>query len=109
MGTATTLSTPQDQVESLIQEVAEENGLEVMDQLKDLNPSSASIRESAEAKREDDLSRRYLHRSHVNMVKRTFKNIDPRLHGLCRLTWVDTFCCLRILPKDMQTDDSAFL
>ncbi|KAL4234377.1 Charged multivesicular body protein 1A [Mactra antiquata] len=58
MGTATTLSTPQDQVEALICEVAEESGLEVMDQLKDLNPSSASIRESAETKREDDLSRR---------------------------------------------------
>lgn len=60
MGTATTLSTPQDQVEALIVEVAEENGLEVMDQLKDLNPSSASVRESAEAKREDDLSRRFV-------------------------------------------------
>lgn len=58
MGTATTLSTPQDQVEALIVEVAEENGLEVLDQLKDINPSTASVRESAEAKREDDLSRR---------------------------------------------------
>ncbi|XP_060603045.1 charged multivesicular body protein 1a-like [Ruditapes philippinarum] len=58
MGTATTLSTPQDQVESLIMEVAEENGLEVMDQLKDINPSTASIRDTAETKREDDLSRR---------------------------------------------------
>ncbi|XP_045193285.2 charged multivesicular body protein 1a-like [Mercenaria mercenaria] len=58
MGTATTLSTPQDQVEALIVEVAEESGLEVMDQLKDINPSTASVRESADAKREDDLSRR---------------------------------------------------
>lgn len=58
MGTATTLSTPQDQVEALIQEVAEESGLEVMDQLKDMNPSTASVRESAETKREDELSRR---------------------------------------------------
>jgi charged multivesicular body protein 1 len=61
MGTATTLSTPQDQVESLIMEVAEENGLEVMDQLKDINPSTASIRDTAETKREDDLSRRYVY------------------------------------------------
>ena len=60
MGTATTLTTPQDQVESLMQEVAEESGLEIMDQLKELNQPSASIRESAEAKKEDDLSRRYV-------------------------------------------------
>lgn len=58
MGTATTLTTPQDQVEALMQEVAEESGLEIMDQLKDLKNPSASIRESAEAKKEDDLSRR---------------------------------------------------
>ena len=61
MGTATTLSTPQDQVEALMVEVAEESGLEIMDQLQDLKAPSASIRESAEAKKEDDLSRRYLH------------------------------------------------
>lgn len=59
MGTATTLSTPQDQVEALIQQVAEESGLEVMDQLKDVNPASASLRATEETKREDDLSRRY--------------------------------------------------
>ncbi|WAR11617.1 CHM1A-like protein [Mya arenaria] len=58
MGTATTLSTPQDQVEALIHEVAEENGLEVMDQLTDLNPASSTLKETTEAKREDDLSRR---------------------------------------------------
>ncbi|XP_041376537.1 charged multivesicular body protein 1a-like [Gigantopelta aegis] len=60
MGTATTLSTPQDQVESLIQQVAEENGLEVMDQLKELNPATTSIRQSTtpEHAKEDDLTRR---------------------------------------------------
>lgn len=58
MGTATTLTTPQDQVEALMVEVAEESGLEIMDQLKDLKNPSTSIRESAEAKKEDDLSRR---------------------------------------------------
>ena len=36
MGAAMTLSTPTDQVEALISQVAEENGLEVIDQLKDL-------------------------------------------------------------------------
>ena len=59
MGTATTLTTPQDQVEALMVEVAEENGLEIMDQLQDLKAPSTSVRESAEAKKEDDLSRRY--------------------------------------------------
>ncbi|KAK3760081.1 hypothetical protein RRG08_064751 [Elysia crispata] len=62
MGAATTLSTPQDQVESLIQQVAEENGLEVMDQLKELHAPSTSIRSgasaAAESSKEDDLSRR---------------------------------------------------
>ncbi|BFZ12662.1 hypothetical protein BsWGS_15701 [Bradybaena similaris] len=60
MGAATTLTTPQDQVEALIQQVAEENGLEVMDQLKDLHAPSSSIRTAAggESSKEDDLSRR---------------------------------------------------
>ena len=58
MGTATTLSTPQDQVEALIHQVAEESGLEVAAQMADLNPSSASLRETSESKREDDLTRR---------------------------------------------------
>jgi len=60
MGTATTLSTPQDQVEALIQQVAEESGLEVMDQLADVNPASSSLRATEKAKQEDDLSRRYI-------------------------------------------------
>ena len=64
MGAATTLSTPQDQVESLIQQVAEENGLEVMDQLKELHAPSTSIRSGAsatvESSKEDDLSRRFV-------------------------------------------------
>lgn len=60
MGTATTLSTPQDQVEALIHQVAEENGLEMIDQLADLNNPSTSVksRESTEERREDDLTRR---------------------------------------------------
>lgn len=39
MGAATTLSTPQDQVEGLMRQVAEESGLEVLDKLAD-NPVS---------------------------------------------------------------------
>lgn len=60
MGAAMTLSTPQDQVDQLIQQVAEEEGLDIIDQLKDLNPTQASINasKSAEHKKEDDLSRR---------------------------------------------------
>lgn len=58
MGTATTLTTPQNQVDALIQEVAEENGLEIMDQLKELQPGASSLQASKESKQEDDLSRR---------------------------------------------------
>lgn len=61
MGAAMTLSTPTDQVEALIQQVAEENGLEVMDQLKDLKAPAASVASSSrnqEQAREDDLTRR---------------------------------------------------
>jgi len=42
MGAATTLSTPQDQVASLIQQVAEEAGLEVMDQLGEASAAPSS-------------------------------------------------------------------
>lgn len=59
MGTATTLTTPQSQVEALIQEVADEAGLDIEDQLKDVSPTSASLRSQAEASNpEDNLSRR---------------------------------------------------
>lgn len=58
MSAATTLSTPQDQVESLMQQIAAENDLDITDQLKELNPTTASIREEGERKKEDDLSRR---------------------------------------------------
>ena len=55
-------SAPTDQVEALINQVAEENGLEVIDQLKDLKTPAASVASSSknqEQEREDDLSRRY--------------------------------------------------
>lgn len=58
MSSATTLSTPQDQVESLMKQIAEENDLDITEQLTDLNPTTASIREDTERKKEDDLSRR---------------------------------------------------
>uniref|UniRef100_T1IYE4 Uncharacterized protein n=1 Tax=Strigamia maritima TaxID=126957 RepID=T1IYE4_STRMM len=60
MGTATTLSTPQDQVDKLIQQVADENGLEIMDQLVEANPgSSVSASTTDRSKNEEDqLNRR---------------------------------------------------
>lgn len=60
MGTATTLSTPQDQVDLLIQKVAEENGLEIMDQLVDANPATSKLGASTERNvgEEEQLQRR---------------------------------------------------
>lgn len=61
MSSATTLTTPQDQVEVLIQQIAEENGLEMIDQLQDLNPATGSISSTtaaADSTREDELARR---------------------------------------------------
>uniref|UniRef100_T1JNW5 Uncharacterized protein n=1 Tax=Strigamia maritima TaxID=126957 RepID=T1JNW5_STRMM len=60
MGTATTLSTPQDQVDKLIQQVADENGLEIMDQLADANPGSSVLTSTTDRSKneEDQLNRR---------------------------------------------------
>jgi len=62
MGAATTLTTPQAQVDSLILQVAEQNGLEVMDQLAGAKsvPASAVVGASTERPQgeEDQLTRR---------------------------------------------------
>lgn len=61
MGAATTLSTPQSQVDSLIQQVADENGLEIIDQMAELQPGSSTLeasKEPAAKSRESDLDRR---------------------------------------------------
>ena len=60
MSTATTLSTPQDQVEALIRQVAAENDLHIEDQLADLNPASGSLATPAAStsSKEDALERR---------------------------------------------------
>ncbi|XP_035678720.1 charged multivesicular body protein 1a-like [Branchiostoma floridae] len=60
MGTATTLTTPQDQVDDLIKQVAEESGLEVMSQLEGLGPAQETIGASSSKTQtqEDQLSRR---------------------------------------------------
>ena len=62
ISSATTLSTPTDQVEALIHQVAEENGLEMIEQLQDISQPGTSIRQADQSvvseKKEDDLSRR---------------------------------------------------
>lgn len=58
MGAAMTLSTPQEQVDALIHQVAEENGLEVMDQLNELSPAATASLKTKESVKEDDLTRR---------------------------------------------------
>ncbi|XP_014676139.1 PREDICTED: charged multivesicular body protein 1a-like [Priapulus caudatus] len=61
MSTATTLSTPMDQVSALIQQVADENGLEVMNQLQDVTPGTSLPAERAAERsqaEDDQLSRR---------------------------------------------------
>ncbi|ESN95890.1 hypothetical protein HELRODRAFT_185950 [Helobdella robusta] len=57
MGTATTLSTPQDQVEALIRQVAAENDLEISEKLAELQPHTSTIK-SADREREDQLEKR---------------------------------------------------
>uniref|UniRef100_A0A5F8H8T6 Charged multivesicular body protein 1A n=2 Tax=Metatheria TaxID=9263 RepID=A0A5F8H8T6_MONDO len=58
MSSATTLTTPQEQVDSLIVQIAEENGLEVMDQLSQLPEGASAVGESSVRSQEDQLSRR---------------------------------------------------
>uniref|UniRef100_UPI00398E56AD charged multivesicular body protein 1a n=1 Tax=Pristiophorus japonicus TaxID=55135 RepID=UPI00398E56AD len=60
MSSAMTLTTPQEQVDNLIVQIAEENGLEVMDQLNQLPDGAASLGESSvrEHDKEDQLSKR---------------------------------------------------
>ncbi|XP_073439835.1 charged multivesicular body protein 1a isoform X1 [Dendrobates tinctorius] len=58
MGSAMTLTTPQEQVDNLILQIAEENGLEVMDQLNQLPQGASSVGESSTRTPEDQLSRR---------------------------------------------------
>ena len=51
MGAATTLSTPQSQVDSLIQQVADENGLEIADQMAELQPGTSTLQAGKEPER----------------------------------------------------------
>uniref|UniRef100_A0A2K5S4D7 Charged multivesicular body protein 1A n=1 Tax=Cebus imitator TaxID=2715852 RepID=A0A2K5S4D7_CEBIM len=58
MSSATTLTTPQEQVDSLIVQIAEENGLEVLDQLSQLPEGASAVGETSVRSQEDQLSRR---------------------------------------------------
>lgn len=60
MSSAMTLTTPQNQVDDLIHQIAEENGLEVMDQLSQLPAGAESLaaESSRNQEKEDLLSRR---------------------------------------------------
>ncbi|KAK2866828.1 hypothetical protein Q8A67_024945 [Cirrhinus molitorella] len=60
MSSATTLTTPQDQVDDLILQIAEESGLEVEDQLSQLPAGASSLGETSvrSQDKEDQLSRR---------------------------------------------------
>ncbi|XP_058501002.1 charged multivesicular body protein 1a [Solea solea] len=60
MSSAMTLTTPQEQVDDLIQQIAEQNGLEVMDQLSQLPAGASSLgpESSRNQEKEDQLSRR---------------------------------------------------
>lgn len=62
LGAATTLSTPEDQVQALIKQVAEENDLEINDQLVGLEPGQSTLAsegtKSVSRQKEDALERR---------------------------------------------------
>ncbi|KAK2142516.1 hypothetical protein LSH36_945g00094, partial [Paralvinella palmiformis] len=62
LGAATTLSTPEDQVQALIKQVAEENDLEINDQLLGLEPGQSTLAsegsKSVSRQKEDALERR---------------------------------------------------
>lgn len=60
MGSAMTLTTPQEQVDDLIQQIAEQSGLEVMDKLNQLPAGASSVgaESSRQQEKEDLLSRR---------------------------------------------------
>lgn len=61
MSAATTLTTPQNQVDALITQVAEENGLEVADQLAGLEPGASTLeatKASTSTNKESELDKR---------------------------------------------------
>ena len=82
MSDATTLSTPQDQVEALIRQVAAENDLQIEDQLAELNPAAGSLRApgSATASKEDALERRLVEENEVKFPRESGANENSHFH-----------------------------
>lgn len=74
MSSATTLTTPQEQVDSLIVQIAEENGLEIMDQLSQLPEGASAVGESSLRSQEDQLSRRFVPSRVFHLVSRQFES-----------------------------------
>lgn len=58
MGSATTLTSPKEQVDSLIMQIAEENGLEVASQLAAVPTAAIKTPAAAASEKQDDLTRR---------------------------------------------------
>jgi len=58
MGSATTLTSPREQVDGLIMQIAEENGLEVASQLAAVPTAAIKTPASSKSEKEDDLTRR---------------------------------------------------
>jgi len=59
MGASTTLTTPKDQVDDLINQIADEHGLDIQSQIAAAAVPSTALRgEAAKKEKEDDLSRR---------------------------------------------------
>ncbi|KAG5200377.1 hypothetical protein JEQ12_004911 [Ovis aries] len=88
MSSATTLTTPQEQVDSLILQIAEENGLEVLDQLSQLPEGASAVGESSVRSQEDQLSRRPLNYPGTN--RENYSNPKSGIGPLVSLTWMAT-------------------
>lgn len=80
MSSATTLTTPQEQVDSLIVQIAEENGLEIMDQLNQLPEGASAVGESSVRTQEDQLSRRFVLSWVLCLVLRQFESFPEIPH-----------------------------
>jgi charged multivesicular body protein 1 len=81
MASAMTLTTPEDQVDNLMRQVAEENGLEVLDKMTDA-PSNELAAGTLTTEEEDKLSRRLeqchlIHFMHLFVCYRLAQLRDP--------------------------------
>ncbi|KAL7885242.1 hypothetical protein AOLI_G00055370 [Acnodon oligacanthus] len=85
MSSATTLTTPQEQVDDLILQIAEESGLEVMDQLNQLPAGAASLGETStrSQEKEDQLSR-----STVLQNLKLVLKLQEKISGGERVVWL---------------------